>query len=34
MTRTYVCETCHKTIFKAHGSTKLRKCARCCRIGG
>lgn len=33
MTKTYVCEICHKTIFRAHGSGTLKKCAKCCRKG-
>lgn len=33
MTKTYVCEICHKTIFRAHGSGILKKCAKCCRKG-
>jgi hypothetical protein len=33
MTKTYVCEVCYKTIFRAHGSGQLRKCAKCCRKG-
>jgi hypothetical protein len=33
MTKTYVCEICFKTIFRAHGSGTLKKCAKCCREG-
>jgi ribosomal protein L37AE/L43A len=33
MTKTYVCEICHRRIFRAHGSGTLKKCAKCCRKG-
>lgn len=32
MTKKYVCEICQRTIFRAHGSGKLQKCAKCCRL--